>query len=381
MIVRVAVLFCLVALVAGFPQTPNPTDFNDLARRAEAALDSQPAEAAKLYQQALAIKPDWTEGWFYLGGALYQLDRYAEGTDAFRKAVAGAPENGAAWAFLGLCEAELDNSEQALADIRKGEELGLGANQGFEAAVRVKAAQILIRSSAFDEAMVQLQPLARQNANAQLVVDTMGLCALGAPSKLSELSRERRAVVSLAGKASWASVTQHPEEAATAYRQLLEQYPKEPGVHYANGLYLMETDLKAALAEFKQELQISPKHWPARIVLASLQLRQGSAEQSIQSLREAMKMIPTRFRWLCHAELGRANLSADNLDAAISELQAALRLKSGNAQVHYFLAQAYRRAGRPEEAQKENAEFQKLKLLQDPLGVPSLRPFSYAGKN
>ena len=371
-----------VALVcAAFAQAPPAADFNDLARRAEAALDTQPAEAAKLYQQALAIKPDWAEGWFYLGGALYQLDRYAEGTDAFRTAVAGAPQNGPAWAFLGLCEAEMDNTEQALADIRKGEELGLGSNQGFETAVRVKAAQLLIRSSAFDEAMVQLQPLARANVNAQAVVDTMGLCALAAPNKLSELSRERRAVVSLAGKASWSSVTQHPEEAAAAYREMVEKYPNEPGVHYANGLYLMETDLKAALAEFQKEVQINPKNWPARIVLASLELKQGAPEQSVQSLREAMKLAPARFRWLVHAEMGRANLAADNLDAAISELQAALRLKTGNAQVHYFLAQAYRRAGRMEEAQKENAEFQKLKVMQDPLGVPSLRPFSYANKN
>src|SRR5947209_3248432 len=90
-------------------------DFQDLARRAEALLDSKPAEAATLYQQALTLKPDWAEGWLYLGATLYQQDRYAEATDAFRKGIALSPQQGTAWGFLGLSEAMLDNPEQALA--------------------------------------------------------------------------------------------------------------------------------------------------------------------------------------------------------------------------------------------------------------------------
>src|SRR5579872_566239 len=137
--------------------------FDALAARAQALLDSRPAEAAGLYQQALALRSDWAEGWFYYGAALYQLDRFAEATDAFRKGIALAPGNGTAWAFLGLAEAQLDNSDQAVADMRKGEELGLGGNWQFEVAVRVKAAEVLVRTSAFDEALAQLIPLRRKD--------------------------------------------------------------------------------------------------------------------------------------------------------------------------------------------------------------------------
>ncbi len=63
---------------------------------------------------------------------------------------------------------------------------------------------------------------------------------------------KRRAVVDLAGKAAWAFATQHPDAAAAGYKQLLAQYPTEPGVHYAYGLYLMETDSEAALVEFQK---------------------------------------------------------------------------------------------------------------------------------
>src|SRR5262249_25673985 len=88
-------------------QTPGSESFDDLARKAGELLDSRPSEAAALYKQALAIRSDWAEGWMSLGGAAYQLDRYAECTDAFRKGIALSPKMGTGWAFLGLCEAEL----------------------------------------------------------------------------------------------------------------------------------------------------------------------------------------------------------------------------------------------------------------------------------
>lgn len=375
-----AILLVLTPASAMLGQTPSG-GFDGLARRAEALVDSQPSEAANLYKEALAMKPSWTEGWFYLGASLYQLDRYAEATDAFRHTVALSPGHGTAYAFLGLSEAELDNPDQALADIHKGIELGLGSNEDFQIAVRVKAARILVQSSAFDEALVELQPLAALNTNSQAVVDTMGLCALTVGAKLSELTRERRAVVSLAGKAAWATVSHRPADAAAAYKELLLQYPNEAGVHYAHGLYLLETDLTAALAEFQKEVRNNPSHWPSLIVISSLKLRQGETREAIETMREAMQTVPARFRWLCHAELGRANMTADNLDAAIAELKTAARLKPSNPQVHFMLSQAFRRAGRTEDAQKETAEFQKLKVLQDPLGVPSLRSFANTGKN
>lgn len=368
-------LLAALAVAAGLlAQAPPSRTFEDLSQSAAAVIDSNPAEAAKLLTEALRLRPDWAEGWFYAGGALYQVDRYAEATDAFRKGLALNPNQGTAWAFLGLCEAELDNPDQALADIRKGLQIGIGDNAQFETAVRVKAARLLIRASSFDEAFAEILPLARRGIDAPAVIDALGLSALGASvNSLSELSPQRRAVVQLAGKASWSSVNQKPAEAAAAYRELLERYPKEPGVHYAQGLYLLETDLTAALAAFQEEVRIDPRHWPAWIVLGSLHIRQGAADDAIAALRNAMKIMPTKYRWLCHAEIGRAHMTADRTDAAIRELQTAVKLMPSIAQLHFFLSQAYRSAGRMEEAMKATVEFQKLKVQQDPLGVPSLR--------
>ena len=362
-------------------QTSTKEQFEDLSRRAQAALDSHPEDAIQLYKQALAIRPDWPEGWLYMGGALYQKGSYAEATDALRKGIGLAPFFANGWALLGLSESQLDDPEQALADIRKGEELGLGGNVPFETAVRVRAALLLIRSSAFDEALAQLQPLTKYHDNPPPVEEAMGLCALASPDDMERITPQRRAVVDLAGKAAWALASQHRDVAAASYRQLLEQYPNEPGVHYADGLYLMETDVTAALAEFQKEVQNNPKHWPALLVIASIQIRQGAPEQAIESLHAAMKAVPTKYRWLCHMNLGRANLDADNVTAAISELEDAVRQKPSSATAHFVLAEAYRHAGRKADAEREKAEFEKTKVEQDPLGVPALHPFGIWEKN
>jgi predicted Zn-dependent protease len=226
-----------------------------------------------------------------------------------------------------------------------------------------------------------LQPLSKHPNNPPAVEEAMGLCVLAIPDDMAQLSPQRRAAVDLAGKAAWAFASQRPDEAAATYRQLLAQYPNEPGVHYADGLYLMETDQEAALAEFQKEVRNNPKHWPSLLVMASIQIRQGTPEQAIESLNAALKVVPAKYRWLCHTDLGRANLDANNLAAAIRELETAAQQRPSNANVHFFLAEAYRRAGRKADADRERAEFEKVKVQQDPLGVPALHPFGYSEKN
>jgi Tfp pilus assembly protein PilF len=209
----------------------------------------------------------------------------------------------------------------------------------------------------------------------------MGLCALASPDDVGQLSPPRRAVVDLAGKAAWSLTTQHRDAAAAGYRQLLTQYPAEPGVHYAYGLFLMETNAPEALAEFQKELQGNPKHWPAMLAMASQQVRQGTPEKAMESLRAALKITPTKYRWLCHLDLGRANLDAKNATAAIAELEDAVRQMPSSGNAHFFLEEAYREAGRKADAEKEKAEFEKTKTQPDRLSAPVLRPFGHSDKN
>ncbi|MGC8759311.1 MAG: tetratricopeptide repeat protein [Bryobacteraceae bacterium] len=374
--IQAAASLCLIALACA-PALGQPSSFErfeQLARRAEQALNSNPAEAVPLYREALAIRPAWVDGWFYLGAALYQLDRYAEATHALRKGLELAPKIGTAWALLGLCEAELDNAEQALADITRGEQLGLGPNLGFEVAVRVKAARLLIARGQFDEAMGKMYPLSKKKVDHPAIEEVMGLTALAVYQDPRALTPEQREMVKVAGKAAWAGGTGRPEEALAGYDELVRRWPKAPGVHYARALYLMESDPKAALEEFRQEVENTPDHWPALLMLANLEIRNGQPEEALKHLERALDLVPVSYRWICHASIGQAHLTAGRVDQAIAKLEKATRLVSGNAQIHYYLSQAYRRAGRKEDAARELAEFQRLKEIEDPLALPAFQP-------
>jgi tetratricopeptide (TPR) repeat protein len=346
--------------------------FEDLARRAEAAIDSDPAQAVALFKQALGQKPAWPEGWFYLGGALYRLDRYAEARDAFKKGLDLAPQNGVAWGFLGMAEYALGDLKSARGAIDKGEKLGLGSNAGFEAAVRQKGAMILIRASLFDEAMTELQPLSVQQENSPLIVETVGLCAMAIPEEASKLTDSRRKIVDMAGKAMWAAVSQRPQDAKAGFDELLATYQNEPGVHYAVGLFLMDSDQHAALVEFQKELSGNPAHWPALLAGAFLETRQGTPEVAIQMVDRARKLAPASYAWLCDAEMGRALLAEDQALKAVPLFEQAVKLQPSNAQTHFYLEQAYRLVGRKSDAQRERTEFARLKAQQDPQSMPGI---------
>jgi tetratricopeptide (TPR) repeat protein len=360
--------FCLICLLLAL----QGGGFEDLARKAEAVLDQDPAQAATLFKQALDLKPSWAEGWFYFGGSLYRLDKYAEARDAFHKGLDLEPKNGMAWGFLGLAEYELGHFDMARSAIEKGERFGLGANVGFETAVRQRGAMILIRSSLFDQALAQLEPLAKKEVSSPSIVEAAGLCALAIAADPSTLTEGRRRVVAMAGKAMWAATRQQPKDAKAGFDELLATYPNEPAVHYAFALYLMDIDQHSALEEFRKELARNPAHWPALLASAFLETRQGAPDLAMELAERARTLAPTSYSWLCDAEVGRALLAKDQPEKAVPYLERAVKSQPESAQTHFYLEQAYRRVGRKNDAQKERAEFIRLKAQQDPLSLPGI---------
>ena len=351
-------------------------DFDSLSRRAREAMDAaRLPDAVDAYSRALAIRPAWVEGAFNLGGALYELKRYPEAIKALERATTLAPKVGLGWALRGLSEAEAGRPQPALAHLVKAEALGLDTNLEMEITVRVRAAQLLLRASNYDGAFVQLTPLAKRAGDAPLLLETVGLCVLASNQDPGKLLDRQRTVAELAGTAVWAGLNNLPEASAAAYKQLFEQYGDEPGVHYAHGSFLSNTDIAAASAEFEKELAANPAHWPALLLLASLQSKQGQTEEAIKTLQRGMRVVPARLQAMCHLELGRAQFRSGNVDAALKELLIAGRSLPDSAEVHFQLAQVYRRTGRKVEAQKELDEFQRLKAKQGDLYVPAEKPF------
>jgi tetratricopeptide (TPR) repeat protein len=364
-----------LALLAGgllaSTQQSSPPTFEELKSQAVAVLDTDPSRAITFLQQAIVLQPSWAEGWFYLGGAFYRLKRFDESVAAFHKGTKLDPSIGPAWAFQGMAEHEIKQDDKALADIRHGESIGIHNDPHFEAAARLVAANILIKRSLFDQALWQVMALSKYPDMPQAAKDAAGLIALTIPKDFDELSPERQKVVRLAGEAQWASVGQRSDESVAAYNRLLTEYPNEPGVHYAHGLFLLSIKPHEAVEEFQNELKLNPTHWPSMLVMAFLESRNGDTENALAHVEKARKYAPRNYGWLCDAEAGRAYETAGETEKAIASFENAVKGSPDNAELHHFLEQNYKRAGRKADAQRESAIFLKLKAAEDPHGVPN----------
>ncbi len=358
------VILLTLAAMRAQAQGPAAPDFDDLARRAGAALQQNPQEAANLYRQTVAMRPSWAEGWFYLGASEYQLKHYREAREALDRAGELAPDNGAAWAFLGLAEYELADYPRAMSHILQAEKLGLPDNPQFIAAVRIRGATIAMRASDFTAAIEHLHPLALSGDRSPAVIEAFGIAALTMPCLPGSVPPAKKVLVDIAGRAISAMYSQDWKNADPLFGQLGAEYAKEPGVHYLRGIYFVDRDMPAALKEFAEEVAVSPSHVLARVQIAILHLRMGEPAAALEPAREAVKLAPGNL--LAHLALGRALMAQEKLPPAIAEFETAMKLDSSYPHTHFYLALAYRQAGREEDARREQAEFAKLKDAGNP---------------
>src|SRR5215470_18117681 len=67
--------------------------FNALLKEATMAREADHTdEAIRLYQRVVKAKPDFTEGWWYLGTLYYESDQYPDGRAAFRHVTGLKPQ-------------------------------------------------------------------------------------------------------------------------------------------------------------------------------------------------------------------------------------------------------------------------------------------------
>jgi predicted Zn-dependent protease len=368
MIVRLAILtvICLTPLsVWAQGAKPRATAkntnarFDALAKRASAAREANRLEEAiALYLQALKLKPKWNEGWWYVGSLFYERDQYAEARDAFQNLAAIDSKFTPAWSMMGLCEFRLKEYEAALKHLRHGNSAGLGGNDELRRVARFHEAILLNRFAQFELAYDVLSRLFYEQQELPDLVVALGLTMLRLSYLPVEAPVDKREMIFKTGRASLFAATNRIPEAEQEYKELVAAYPNAPGVHYAYGVFLLRSAPADALAEFKRELQLAPGHVPARLQIAFEYIKRGEHAAGLPFAEEAVKLAPDLFA--THNALGRILLETGELDRAVRELETGTKLAPDSPEMYFALARAYARAGRPKDAERARAEFQRL---------------------
>ena len=110
-------------------------------------------------------------------------------------------------------------------------------------------------------------------------------------------------------------------------------------------------------------LSLDAGHIPALVGLTMIYLKNGDTQNALLYAEKAVQAAPGDFA--THIALGRAALDSDNVARAVEQLSLAVKLAPESADAHYSLASAYSRAGRKDDAQREQEEFKRLRKLVD----------------
>ncbi|MGA9585105.1 MAG: tetratricopeptide repeat protein, partial [Terracidiphilus sp.] len=216
-----------------------PVQFDDLAARAAAARDRQNLPLAiDLYTQAERLKPDWQEGWWYLGILQYSNNQFPGAIEAFTHLLQLVPTAVPAMALRGLCEFETGAYDDSLRDLEQAVAHGALNQPHNEQIIRYHLAQLLAHAGRFQEALDQYHFFAEHKSDAPDLKIGIGLAGMRVASFSKDIPAQDRELYEAAGYAGYIFLAGDNEQADNLFAQLFVRYPSAPNLHYFYGFLL-----------------------------------------------------------------------------------------------------------------------------------------------
>ncbi len=327
---------------------PDRAEFDKLVK---AATDARHGRALGRRDRALRarrckLKPDYVEGFWYQGTAYYTLDNHTQCRDAFRKVLRLAPKNGAAYAFLGLCEFGLKEYDRSLQHLLQSRILGVGDTPELGGTARYHAAILMTRAEQFEQALETLGEFAAEGNDNPRVIEAMGLATLRMPLLPTEAPPERREMVLMAGRASYMMATRNTAAAEKAFQALVARYPETPNVHYAYAVFL----LAGAAGQGDRGVQARARAAArARLVADAdrLRVREPRRRADGAAVGEAAPSPRRRTRSPRARRSARRCSTPATSRARSASCELGIKLAPESPGLHFTLARAYQRAGTP----------------------------------
>ena len=329
-----------------------PAGFNDLSAQASAARERNDVPAAiQLYTESVHVKPDWPEGWWYLGVLQYGTGAYAQSRDALTHYIELTPTAGPAFAVRGLCEFEIGEYPQSLRDLEQGLTLG-AANQSRNAStLRYHRALLLTLDGDFEGALRDFAFVAKDGVTDPQMILGIGLAGLRKPMLPKDVPAGQRDVYFAAGDAAFRFLAGDDQKGQQEFQDLFSRFPAAANAHYFLGYLLFSKDKDQAVIEFRRELENTPSNAAAQIMVAwDLLLRSDPAGALPYAEKAAAAAAASPSAQLV---LGRALVETGHVNDGMGHLDTALQLDPGNVEVHFALVRGYSELGRKEDAQRE----------------------------
>ncbi len=152
-------------------------------------------------------------------------------------------------------------------------------------------------------------------------------------------------------------------EAAAEYRKAIEKNPRALNLHFRLGRVLAEShsaeNLAQARQEFEAELRLNPGDAAAEYEVGQILAAGQQPAEAVRHFERAAALNPNFAEAL--EAVAKARMDAKQYAEAIGLLERVVALQPANETAHYRLMMAYRNAGRPADAAREQAAMDKLR--------------------
>ena len=281
-------LFFMIPLAAG--QTSS--DFENLVAKASAARDQNDLpQAISLYTQAVQLKPDWPDGWWYLGSLQYGTNAYPDAIDSLTHYLHFMPKAAPAFALRGLSEFETAEYPAALQDIQQALSFGAANQSRNEEILRYHEALLETRTGRFQDALQTFKYFAKKGINNPDLLKAIGLAGLQVTSLPRDIPSSQEDLFLTAGNAGYRFMAGGEKDADNAFQDLFQRFPTTQNAHYFYGYLLFPTDPDKALIEFKHELEVDPASPSANEMLAWSYLIGDDAAEGLPYAQKAANLI------------------------------------------------------------------------------------------
>jgi tetratricopeptide (TPR) repeat protein len=328
------------------------SQFDDLAARAAAARDQQNLPLAiQLYTQAEQLKPDWQEGWWYLGVLQYSANQFTGAIDAFTRLLQLVPTAVPAMALRGLCEFETGAYDDSLRDLEQAVAHGALNEPHNEPIIRYHLAQLLTHAGRFQEALEQYRVFAEHKADAPDLKIGIALAGMRVASFPKDAADKDREFYLAAGNAGYVFFSGDNEQADGLFGQLFARYPSAPNLHYFYGFLLFPHDPGLAIDQFRGELAVNPGNETANALLALTLVIAGRFTEALEPAQRAYANAPDME--MAQLALGRSLAETGDMRRGAELLNQVLARDPNSLEAHLGLVSIFSRSGNREDAERE----------------------------
>jgi len=358
-----------------------PPAFSQSAPGKQQQIDSHSRQAQEFLRQGkpdlalnefnaiLKLDPNNVDAHGNLGVTYFFQNDYAKAVPQLRSAVKLRSNLWKIQALLGMSEKRLGQTAAAQADLEQSfpqlQEEKLRIQAGMELVEIYYAAGHLDKAAGVAGVLRQLAPTdtdilyTAHRIYAALAGESMLTMAMIAPksARMHQIMAQE-----MARQGNIAGAIAH-------YREAIQIDPRLPGLRFelAEALSLSEVpaDQEQVEKEYRAALADNPFDQKAECRLGEIALRASDLESALAHYKRAVELQPNDAE--AALGVGKTLTQMHRMADAEPYLQRAAQLEPFTAVTHYRLSLVYRAAGRTADAQRELAEFQRLKDMKEHL--------------